>query len=247
MGWGGAPIRFLASRTGRWRVWAQCAVDAALGTTTAGDSARLVRPACRPAMCLPVARTTTSRASCGTTRTRCCRRRCRTRACGEWQLDGASCVAGAVMESKASKGWAVAVGRLPRVAPSCGLPAPRTAQATCPTPWLPLMPAPHFVNRRHTQLGLPALLHAHGGPARGHPAHDHPQELRWVGWGWGAPGPGLTAPAGWHAPRPRQCSELRLSPHPAPLCSEPPPSPSPPPQAAPTSSSAATWRAASPA
>jgi hypothetical protein len=29
-------------------------------------------------------------------------------------------------------------------------------------------------------LGVPALLHAHGGPARGDPAHDHPQELRWA-------------------------------------------------------------------
>ena len=143
---------------------------------------------------------------------------------GRWRLDGC-------------RAWLRPAGSL----------HPRTPRATCPTPWLPLMPAPRFINRRHTQLGLPALLHAHGGPARGHPAHDHPQELRWVGWGWGAPGPGLTAPAGWHAPRPRQCSELRLDPHPAPLCSGPPPSPSPPPQAAPTSSSAATWRAASPA
>jgi len=29
-------------------------------------------------------------------------------------------------------------------------------------------------------LGVPALLHAHGRPPRGHPAHDHPQELWWV-------------------------------------------------------------------
>jgi hypothetical protein len=32
--------------------------------------------------------------------------------------------------------------------------------------------------QRAAALGVPALLDAHGGSARGHPAHDHPQELR---------------------------------------------------------------------
>ena len=46
------------------------------------------------------------------------------------------------------------------------------------TPPLRASLPPHPTYPTYPQLGLPALLNAHGGAARGHPAHDHPQELR---------------------------------------------------------------------
>lgn len=74
-------------------------------------------------------------------------------------------------------------GQHPRTAGS----APRAPAQLCTMLWNQPRPRGWEPNncdsvRCAAQVGVPALQHAHGGPPGGHPAHAHPQELRWVGW-----------------------------------------------------------------